>query len=143
MAIFCLNSLAYGQMASVTFHTSKEVDFKKEVAKLYNLEIANEQSVLSLAMRGYAAKHDAVLEWNFQDVTMSVDLDTTVMAASGKGGLAHYASTHLVPIWLSYPGTGLFTEIVGWLLVSDSVDLEAEVQEIRIDEIKDAQLFAY
>ena len=112
----------------------------QEAEAMFNQEMAISNSPLRFAMNKMASQYDAVYNWNGLDPLIYVEFQG-VQAYSGKGGIAFFGETQLLPIYVNFPGTGLINELVGWIILEDVSNLDIEERTLSIESIRKFELF--
>ena len=139
ISLFAITSLADSKqtdLGSKIYSTNQEINLESEVEKLYQENFMLKDSALNSAMLHFAKHYDATLSVNnTYDPVISVAFDSLIQSYSGKSGVAYYGSTYLAPLWLSFAGSGLIQEIGGWLVITDSTNLELEERRISIEKV--------
>lgn len=127
--------VAQAKIASAEFTLEQDVNLEEEIKKLFDAEMANKNSVLSLALIGFAKQNEAVLEYDNDSPVQYVDVSNLILVYTGRSGPSA-GTTLLSPIMLSFPGTGLIEEIAGWLVIKTEINLEDEIYKIWIEGIQ-------
>lgn len=138
---FGLSISAQAQMASLEMGLEEEIELQQVAQTLYESELKKQDSILSLALAGFAKKVDAVFVSDDQgSPVLSVNFDNLLMVYTGRSG-PQAGSVYLAPIMLSYPGSGLIEEVEGFLVIEDNIDIDQDKRVIKIEKIKAFNLY--
>lgn len=122
--VFGLGVQAQEELASVTQPYLEEVSIETVVAKIVDAELSVETSLLSDKLRTLAKEQGAVFSYDGENPVISIDTDKAYSVYSGKSGYSFLAVGYLVPIYLSFPGSGIIEEVVAWLVVDEQLEMD-------------------
>lgn len=134
-AFFTLAVHAQASLAAKSFSLESEINVREEIEKLYLEQFGVSGSPLNLAVLNFAAENEAVFDFDGENPVLSVNHQSSISSYFGKSGAGFATSNIIVPIWLSFPGTGLIEELSGWMVVKYDTNFAEGTRVLTIERI--------
>jgi len=126
---FCFSSMSHADSLAVESSPANEkVSVKAKIAKLINREVAKPGTPLNLAIEAIKKDNDIPVTGSLGNVTQK----DIFLLSNGRAGGGVYGQRYLVGLPVSWQGTGMIEEYVGYLDVGASLYLE-ERDTIRVE----------